>query len=79
MFCVDWWLECFGEDIRSIVCRRDSPNPHVVLHIILFNFVMPYVNRSCMVIHVRLCSEVFSCLVVSIKVIDVMCVAKELE
>ncbi len=55
MFCVERWLEGFGEDIRCVVVRGYSPDPHIILHIILFNFVMSDVNRLRMVVNVWLC------------------------
>ena len=54
MFGVERWLEGFSEDIRCVVGRGYSPDPHIVLHIILFNFVMSDVNRSRMVVKVWL-------------------------
>ena len=54
MFCVERWLEGFSEDIRCVVGRGYSPDPHIVLHIIMFNFVMSDVNRSRMVVKVWL-------------------------
>ncbi len=44
MFCVDGWLEVFGQDISGVVGRGDSPYAHIAFHVILFDFMVAYVN-----------------------------------
>ncbi len=44
VFGVYGWLEVFGQDISGVVGRGDSPYAHIAFHVILFDFMVAYVN-----------------------------------
>ncbi len=57
MFCVKEGLKGFGQDIGGVVGGRYSPDSHPPLHVILFDSVVSDVNRSGVIGHVGLCSN----------------------
>jgi hypothetical protein len=77
MFCVKGGLEGFGQDIGGVVGGGYSPDSHPSLHVILFDFVVADVNRSGLIGHIGLCSDMLCSLVVRVEIIGVVRVAKK--
>ncbi len=64
-------LEGFCEDISSVVGRGYSPDSdsHPSFHVILLDFVVTDVDRSRVIGHIGLCSNVLRSLIVRVKVV----------
>ncbi len=71
-------MEIFSEDITCVSLTGHSPNPHFAIYVILTDDMMANVNGSGVFIHVRLCSDVFSGLVVGVEKIVWVSIAIEL-
>jgi hypothetical protein len=77
VFGVKGGLEGFGQDVCCVVGGGHSPNSHIALHVILFDFVVANVDRAGVFGVVWLGGYMFSRLVVRIKVVDVLGIAKK--
>ncbi len=60
------WLEVFGQDISGVVGRGDSPYAHIAFHVILFDFMVAYVNGPRVFGVVWLGGDVLSRLVIGV-------------
>ncbi len=54
----------FGGDVTCVVLSGHSPDSHFPIHVILADCVVADIDGSRVVIHIRLGSYVFGCLVV---------------
>ncbi len=79
VFGVKGGLESFGQDVCGVVDGGHSPDSHVSLHVILLDFVVANVDRAGVFGVVRLGGYMFSRLVVRIKVVYVLGIAKKFE
>ncbi len=71
-------LKRFCEDITCVVPAFYSPNSHHILEVILPDRMDTQVNGSRMIRHCWLCGYMFGRLIVSVKVIVMLFVPKEL-
>ena len=66
-------MEGFGQDIGGVVGGGYSPDSHGSFNIVLFEAVMTDINKSGMVVHVGLSSEMFRGLVIGVEIVGVWC------
>jgi hypothetical protein len=66
MFCVKGRLEVFSQDIGGVVSKGHSPYAHIAFHVILFDFMVAYVNGPGVFGVVGLGGDVFSRLVIGV-------------
>ena len=71
-------LKGFCEDVTCVVPAFYSPNSHHILEVILPDRMDTQVNGSRMIRHCWLCGYMFGRLIVSIKVVVMLSVPKEL-
>jgi hypothetical protein len=79
VFGMYWGLKCFGQDVCGVVGGGHSPDSHLSLHVILLDFVVANVDRAGVFGVVRLGGYMFSRLVVRIKMVYVLGIAKKFE
>jgi hypothetical protein len=59
-------LKELSEDVTSVLFAADPPYSHAMFNIVLPNGMMTQVDGSTMIVHSRLCRDVFRSLIVRI-------------
>ena len=79
VFLVSWCGQEFGDNIAWVCCCFYSPDVYFAFQVVLANFMVPDVDGPTMFVQVGLSRQMFGCLIIREKVIQVFFVTINLK